>query len=92
MSARFFRVLTGVLLAHFVVLSVVWVGFSAPGPKPSATFTYVGALPAQDTGSGAEDVWQKAKTSDQFAFGHLEASYFNRWIEIRDPAKPITNY
>ena len=83
MSARFFKIFTGVFLAHLVVLNVVWVGFSAPGPRPPATFTYEGALPPQDTSGRAEDIWQKAKTSDQFAFDHLEASYFNHWIDIR---------
>ncbi len=49
MSARFFKIFSGVFLAHLVVLNVVWVGFSAPFPRPPATFTYEGALPAEDT-------------------------------------------
>ena len=91
MSARFFKIFSGVVLAHLVVLSVVWVGFSAPFPRPPATFTYEGALPAEDTGSGAEDVWQKAKTSGSFALDRFEASYFNHWIELRNPMKPLTD-
>jgi hypothetical protein len=63
------------------------VGFSAPYPRPPVIFTYEGALPAEDTGSTAEEVWQKGKASDQFAFDHFEASYFNHWIKLRDPSK-----
>jgi hypothetical protein len=87
MSARFFKIFSGVFLAHLVVLSVVWVGFSAPFPRPPATFIYEGALPVQDTGTGAEDIWQKGKTSDRFDLDHFEASYFNHWIELRGPEK-----
>ena len=90
MSARFFKIFSGVFLSHLIVLSVVWVGFSAPVPRPPATFTYEGALPAEETGSEAGDVWQKDKTSDQFVFDHFEASYFNHWITLRDPSKPST--
>jgi len=90
MSARFFKIFSGIFLAHCVVLSVVWVGFSAPFPRPPATFTYEGVLPAEDSGSGAEDVWQKSKTSDQFALDHFTASNFNHWITLRGPSKSIT--
>ena len=91
MSARFFKIFSGVFLVHLVVLSVVWVGFSAPFPRPPAKFTYEGALPAEDAVSGTMEVWPKGKTSDQFVLDHFEASYFNHWIELRDPSKPSTN-
>jgi hypothetical protein len=91
MSARFFKILLSVFFAHLVVLTVVWVGFSAPIPRPPVVFTYEGALPADDAGSGPEDVWQKDKASDQFIFDHLQAPYFNHWMEIRAPSKPFTN-
>ena len=85
MSVRFFKIFSGVFLAHLVLLGIVWVGFPAPFPRPPARFTYEEAL-AQDTGNGAEeDVWQKGKNSEQFDLDHFEASYFNRWIELRDP-------
>ena len=87
MSARFFKIFSSVFLAHLFVLSVVWVGFSAPLPRPPATFTYEGALPAQSAGSGAEGAWQKGKISDQFTLDHLGASYLNHWIRLRDPSK-----
>ncbi len=82
MSARSFKVFTGVLLAHLVGLSAVWVGFSVPFPRPPATFTYQGALPAQDTGGGAGPL-----TSNQFVLDHFEASYFNHWTTLREPSK-----
>lgn len=89
MSARFFKIFSYVLLAHLVVLSVVWVGFSVPFPRPPAIFTYEGALPAEDTGMGAqEDIWPKAKTSAPLALDHLEASSINHWIMLREPSKP----
>jgi len=90
MSARFFKIFLGVLFAHLVVLNVVWVGFSAPFPRPPATFTYEGALPAEDTAGRAEDAWPQSKTSGQFALDHFEASYFNHWITLRDPSKSST--
>jgi hypothetical protein len=89
MSAQFYKIFSGVFLAHLIVLSVVWVGFSAPLPRPPAIFTYEGALPAEDTSSGAGEVWQKAKTTEQFILDHSENSYFNHWIELRDPSKPV---
>jgi len=93
MSAQFFKIFSGVFLAHLVVLSVIWVGFSAPGPRPPATFTYEGALPAEDTGGGTEGNLFGSKgteplTSGQFALDHSEAPYFDHWIELRDPSKP----
>ena len=92
MSARFSKIFLCVFLAHLVMLSVVWVGFSVPNPRPPATFIYEGALAAGgDTGSTAEEVWQKSKTSDQFTFDHFEASYFNHWIQIRGLSKPVNN-
>ena len=91
MSVRFFRIFTGVFLVHLVVLNLVWVGFSAPNPRAPATFIYQGALPLQDAGGGTEDVWQEGKISDQFAFDPHEASYFNHWIEIRGPSKPVNH-
>jgi len=95
MSARFFKIFSGVFLAHLVCLSVVWVGFSAPFPRPPATFTYEGALPAEDTGSGTEgDPFDSQGTgpltSAPFALDHFEASYFNHWIELRGPSKSFT--
>jgi len=87
MSARFFKILSGVLLVHLLVLSVVWVGFSAPLPRPPATFTYEGALPAGDMGNPSEDVWQKGGSTDQFDLDHFDASYSHHWIELRGPAK-----
>ena len=90
MSVRFFKIFSGVFLAHLVVLSVIWVGFSVPFPRPPATFTYEGALPAEDPGSRPEDAWPKSKTSDQFVFDHLEATYFKHWTELRGPSKSFT--
>ena len=94
MSARFFKIFSGVFLAHLVVLSVVWVGFSAPLPRPPATFTYEGALP-EDIGSGTQPDPFGSKgtgplTSDQFVLDRFEASYFNHWIELRGPSKSFT--
>ena len=86
MSARFFKIFSGVLLAHLVILSVVWIGFSAPNPRLPAVFTYEGALPAGD-GRPAEEVWPKGKTPDKLDFDHFEASYFPHWIELRGPSK-----
>jgi len=85
MSARFFKIFSGVFLVHLGVLSVVWVGFSAPFPRPPATFIYEGALPAGDTGSGTEG------DPLGFVLDHFEASYFNHWIMLRGPSKPLTN-
>ncbi|MBF0571603.1 MAG: hypothetical protein HQL12_06985 [Candidatus Omnitrophica bacterium] len=91
MSARFCKIFLGVFLVHLVVIRLVWVGFSAPGPRLPARFTYEGELPAEYTGSQAEDVWQKDRTLDQFAVDHLDASDFNHWIGLRDPSKPLIN-
>jgi len=90
MSAQFFKILSGVVLAHLLIFSLFWVGFSAPSPRPPATFIYEGALPAEDAGSGSEDVWQKGRIPDQFAVDHFQASYFNHWIMLRDPSKSST--
>jgi len=89
MLARFFRIFVGVLLAHLVLLNVIWVGFSAPASRLPVTFTYQGALPAGDAATA--DVWQKNRTSDQFIIDHPGAAYFNHWIEIRGPSKTF-NY
>ena len=90
MSARSFKIFSGVFLAHLVALNIIWVGFSVPFPRPPATFTYEGALPLQGAESGAEDVWQKGKTSGQFVLDRFTASRFNHWIELRGPSKSFT--
>ncbi len=90
MSVRFFKVFTGVFIFHLVGAGLVWVGFSAPVPKPPAVFIYEGEFPAGDSGSRPEEAWPKGKASDQFAVDRLEASYFNHWIRLREPSKPIT--
>jgi len=87
MSARFFKILLGVCLVHLILLSVVWVGFSAPLSRPPATFTYEGALPSEDTASREKDLWQKSENSDQVTLDHSEAQFFNRWTKLRDPSK-----
>ncbi len=87
MSARFFRVFLSVVLVHLVVLSIVWVGFSAPAPRPPATFIYEGALPAGDNGNPSGDEWQKDRTIGQFAVDHPGAPNVNHWIKIRDLEK-----
>jgi hypothetical protein len=87
MSVRFFKILSGVFLAHLIVFSVVWVGFSAPFPRPLATFTYQGALPGDDHDSGQVDVWQKTNGSDQFILDHSDQSELNHWTILRGPSK-----
>ena len=82
MSVRFYKIFAGVFLAHLIVLSVIWVGFSAPFPRPPATFTYEGALPAEDAGSGAEASSivagrkQGPLVSGEFALNRFDASHF----------------
>jgi len=87
MSARFFKIFSVVVIAHLIVLNAVWVGFSAPLPRPPAVFTYEGALPAEDTASSAEDVFQADKTPVQFDLDHFEAADLNHWVALRDPSK-----
>jgi len=90
MSAQFFKIFLGVFLAHVIVLSVVWVGFSAPFPRPPAAFIYEGALPANDAGNGTEGVLKKEKISEHFALDHAETSYLNHWTTLRVPSKPFS--
>lgn len=73
-----------------MVISLVWVGFSAPLPRPPATFIFEGELPLEDNGSGAEDAWQKGKASEKFTVDHIQASNLNQWIRLRDPSKSVT--
>jgi hypothetical protein len=61
-----------------VILSVLWVGFPVPPARGAAAFIYEGALPAfQDN----------PKVSNPVYFDSFEASYFNHWIELRNPSK-----
>jgi len=87
MSVRFFKIGAVVLLAHLVVFNAVWVGFSAPAPRLPATFVYEGALPSADAAGSQQDSWQKGGASDQLSFDRFDASYFNRWIQLRGPSK-----
>jgi len=80
MSARFFKIFLAVLLVHFALLSLVWVGFPVPGARAAAAFVYEGALPiSQNSGNTVK--------SNQVSFDRFEASYFNHWIELRNPSK-----
>ena len=91
MSARSFKIFIAVCVVHLALLNIVWVGFSAPYPRPPATFTYEGALPAEDTGGRVEeDAWRQNKTNDQFVLGRFEASHFNHWIMLRDSSRSST--
>jgi hypothetical protein len=87
MSAQFFKILSGVLVFHLALVNIIWVGFSAPLPRPPATFTYEGVLPAEDSG----DVWPKAKIGGRVDVDHFKASYFNHWIQLRDPSRSLTH-
>ena len=78
------------LLAHLVFLNLIWVGFSAPYPRPPATFTYQGALPAQDTLSPNGEIWQLDKKIDRLLPSHFEASNLNHWVKLREPSKVKT--
>jgi len=85
MSVRSFKIFSLVSAAHIIIFSVVWVGFTAPPPRPGVIYTYEGALPGQETES---ENWQSGK-SDKFLFNHLGSS-FDHWARFRDPAKPVT--
>jgi len=91
MSARFYKILVTVFLAHLFVLNLIWVGFSAPFPKPPANFIFEGALASQDTFSVQEDVWQKGSAPDLLAVDHHESSYLDNWHTLREPTKPKFN-
>jgi len=69
------------------MLYVVWVGFSAPFPRPPATFTYQGAFSAQNIPSGTMDEWQEDKGSDHFTYDHPDTSFLDHWARIRGPSK-----
>jgi len=86
MSARFFKILTFVVLVHLLGLSMVWVGFSAPMPRAPATFVYEGALPARDNSQAPEDAWQRG-SPDQFVIDRKENPKTNHWIELRGPSR-----
>lgn len=88
MSARFFKIFVVVLLAHVLLWSLVWVGFSAPYPRLPASFTYEGYLPQEDTDSTPQESGPQDKAANQFVFDHLGVFYFNHWIALRDPSKP----
>ena len=88
MSARFFKIISGVTVAHLVVLIVVWVGFSAPLPRPPVTFYYGGVASVEDTESPQEDAWQKGNVPDQLTLDHPDASYSNQWVSLRAPSRP----
>jgi hypothetical protein len=90
MSAQFFKIFAGVLAAHLAGLSIIWVGFSAPAPRPPAVFMYQGELPLESAGSPAGELAQKGKMPDQFVLDHQDASYSNQWTRLREPSKTST--
>jgi hypothetical protein len=83
MSAQFFKIFSGVLLVHATVLSVVWVGFSAPRPRPAAAFTYEGALPAQEAIRLPKENLPQEPMAGQFDLDRFQAPYFNHWMQIK---------
>lgn len=85
MSVRFFKIFAGVLMAHIILLSLIWVGFTVPLPRPPAEFTYEGTFSAQEA-TGVEDIWAKSKTSDQFILDHAQVS--DDWTALREPIRP----
>lgn len=87
MSAQLFKIFFGVFLAHMIVLSLIWVGFSAPQPRLPASFIYDGAFSAEQASSSRGSQWTMGLSPDQIAVGHFDASYFNHWIELRNPSK-----
>ena len=91
MSVRFYKIFASVFLAHLIILSVVWVGFSAPNPRPPATFTYEGALPVENNGRVDENVWSQKDGSSEVVLDHAEASHLSHWIKLRESSKPITH-
>jgi len=87
MSVRFYKILCIVFLAHLVALNFIWVGFSAPGPRPPARFTYEGALPLEN--GATEDAWHGNTT--KLILDQPETAYSNQWATMRELLKPINN-
>jgi len=87
MSARFYKIFAAVLVLHLGLISVVWVGFPAPLPRPPARFTYEGALPA-DEAAPADSEQQQALPQEfnQFTPG-AEDALSARWIKLRGLTK-----
>ncbi|MDE1920737.1 MAG: hypothetical protein KGJ09_04930 [Candidatus Omnitrophica bacterium] len=88
MSARFLKILAGVVSVHFLGLSLLWVGFFTPLPRYPVLFVYEGELPPEDVGGGAQGALPKEKISYLLTVDHHTSAYFNRWTSLRDPSKP----
>lgn len=80
-STNLAQIFSCVFIFHLIVLSLVWVGFSAPNPRLPATFIYAGAMPAEDTGSGTE------MSADQFTIDHVKSPDLNQWTKLRELSK-----
>lgn len=85
MSARSFKIYALVATAHILVFSLVWIGFTAPNPRPAVIYTYEGALPLEEMATG--ETWQK-RNSEKLVFDHLEKNY-DPWVQSREPSKPL---
>jgi hypothetical protein len=81
------KIFLGVLLAHVVVFSLIWIGFSAPGPRPPVQFTYGGSsLPeGEDNKNG---LWQP---TDKLILRYPEGVSSNYWAKFRASSKPVAH-
>ncbi|MBF0511243.1 MAG: hypothetical protein HQL13_02835 [Candidatus Omnitrophica bacterium] len=88
MSARFFKILSIVVMAHAVLLGMVWIGFTAPGPRPPAAFIYEGPLPLVDDKKPQEvSGGYKEGVQIPFFLDRGESSDLNHWVKLREASK-----
>lgn len=86
MSARLIKILVAVCLLHVIILSVLWVGFPVPLPKPQVDFVYVGG--SVEEGSNRSAAQSPASVAQGFDFDHFDAPTFAPWMNLRMVDKP----
>ena len=73
------------VIAHILVLTFVWVGFSVPNPRESVGFYYTGpSWPTQEVRApAAEDKALERAVADPYP-----GAYFVGWLGMRDIDQP----
>ncbi len=77
------------ILAHILVVSFVWVGFSVPIGRGRNSFTYLGKSIALIQGPQEVRVSsQQVNGSEGMVFEQSSAAFFTPWLKMRQVDKP----
>lgn len=71
-------------MIHVLLISFIWIGFSASGVRPHNTFTYLGVVQMEED----SDKRFSSHPLDSNMFKESSPAFFAPWLKMRELSKP----